>query len=737
MDSVVEVQQSGTAGGNVAWQWHFWDHLIQSYDSSKLNYGVVASHPELLNANCGQHTIQFFNHANSIAYNAALDQVMISARNQNEIYIIDHSTTTAQAASHSGGAHGKGGDFLYRWGDPSNYGATGAETLFQQHNAQWIPSGYPGAGDILVFDNGENRPGGNYSSVDEFTPPVDTNGNYALTTGSAYGPTKLTWTWCATPPSSFYNPDVGGVQRQPNGDTLICYGVKGETWEVNSSGQVVWDYQNPCTGGTMLFQGDSLPADPHQSSGYLTTIFRCERYPLGYGAFTGRTLTPSGTLEQYRDVIELRNTGTTALSLSGMYLSSSLGSPTMWQIGSGVSIAAGGYLLFYADGQTSATTGTGRHTSFILSATGGSIGLFDTNGITEVDAVSYGAQTDNVSYGRSPNGGTTWGPEATASLGSANGLIASSFSFAGNITGTYGGAIVLGGTLTQGGLFVAGEPISFNINGTTVGTATTDLGGYATLAGVSLAGLHSGSTAAVGAVFATDGVYASCSATTGLTVMPAPLVITANNQIAIYGAAIPTLTGSICGLVNGDTAASLTIQPILATSATTGSPAGTYLINVSGAVDSDYSITYASGTLTVLSPIQVWRLECFGTTGNAGIAANTAIPSNDGIPNLLKYALGLDPMTSGTSGLPMPGIIAVGSDNYLILTYSQVIAATDIAYVVEVSGDLQTWSSGSTSTALVSATNNADGVTQRVVIRDLAPMSSAAKRFIRLKVVAP
>ena len=86
-----------------------------------------------------------------------------------------------------------------------------------------------------------------------------------------------------------------------------------------------------------------------------------------------------------------------------------------------------------------------------------------------------------------------------------------------------------------------------------------------------------------------------------LTVTPAPLTITANNQTKVYGAALPTLTASYSGLVNGDTPASLTTQPTLTTTATAsshvaGSP---YSITASGAVDSDYTISYVAGSLTV------------------------------------------------------------------------------------------------------------------------------------------
>ena len=86
-----------------------------------------------------------------------------------------------------------------------------------------------------------------------------------------------------------------------------------------------------------------------------------------------------------------------------------------------------------------------------------------------------------------------------------------------------------------------------------------------------------------------------------LTVTPASLTITADNQTKVYGAALPTVTASYSGFVNGDTSASLTTLPTLTTTATVGSHvAGSpYRITASGAADSDYNIQYVSGTLTV------------------------------------------------------------------------------------------------------------------------------------------
>jgi hypothetical protein len=142
----------------VVWEWKAWDHLVQEADASKPNYATVSQHPELihLNFNGTNPTSADWLHINSVAYNPALDQIMVSVHGFSELWVIDHGTTTAQAASHSGGVRGKGGDLLYRWGNPQTYnrGTAADQKFFKQHNAHWIETGLPDAGKIMVFNNG-------------------------------------------------------------------------------------------------------------------------------------------------------------------------------------------------------------------------------------------------------------------------------------------------------------------------------------------------------------------------------------------------------------------------------------------------------------------------------------------------------------------------------------------------------------------------------------------------------
>ena len=281
-DFLMEVKPTGLTTGEIVWEWHVWDHLIQDYDASKANYGDVAAHPELVDINYagatgntmptgrgpgavpgmgpgmrggmgfgfgGMGGLSDWTHMNSLVYNAELDQIMTTSYGLSEIWIIDHSTTTTQAAGHTGGRYGKGGDLLYRWGNPAIYraGAASNQTLFCPHNAHWIPRGLPGEGHILIFNNGVRRPEGNYSSVDEFVPPVDKDGRYTLKPGY-YEPKAPVWSFTAPRKTDMYSSSISGAQRLPNGNTLICSGETGLLFEVTPQKELVWNFTNPDPG---------------------------------------------------------------------------------------------------------------------------------------------------------------------------------------------------------------------------------------------------------------------------------------------------------------------------------------------------------------------------------------------------------------------------------------------------------------------------------------------------------
>ena len=296
-DHIIEVDPESNT---IVWGWHVWDHLIQDYDSSKANYGVVSDHPELVNINYPDYPNNTENdwlHINAIDYNAELDQIILSVHHFGEIWIIDHSTTTAEAASHTGGNSGKGGDLLYRWGNPQAYMGVNAyeRIFFGQHDARWIENGTQ----IMVFNNGSGRPGGPFTSIDVINQPIGEDNLYVLDSSGVYGPDALSWQYIATPPSDLFASSISGAHRLENGNTLICDGPQGHYFEVDSAGSLVWAYVNPVVNTGPLYQGQEIPTQGGSQGSTLNRTFRVHRYPTDYLGFTGHDLEPMGPIELY------------------------------------------------------------------------------------------------------------------------------------------------------------------------------------------------------------------------------------------------------------------------------------------------------------------------------------------------------------------------------------------------------------------------------------------------------
>jgi hypothetical protein len=232
-DKIVEIQPNGATGGTVVWEWRVWDHLCQTFNAAKDNYVTsIVQHPELLNIN--YNTQKDWMHVNGVDYNDSLDQVVFSSHNMNEFYVIDHSTTTAEAAGHTGGNSGKGGDFLYRWGNPSAYQASGATIFNVVHNAHWVPQDCPRANYLVGFNNKGGT--GNKTCIDMINPPYNGN-NYSITPGTAFTPSTYNWrhTYSGTPTQN-----EGHSQQLPNGNTLITMSLSGYMYEIDSNQTVVW-----------------------------------------------------------------------------------------------------------------------------------------------------------------------------------------------------------------------------------------------------------------------------------------------------------------------------------------------------------------------------------------------------------------------------------------------------------------------------------------------------------------
>jgi len=255
----VEVANDGNGGGQIVWEWHIWDHLIQDTDPSKPNYGIISENPQLIDINMitggggpggggggpGGGGGDWF-HVNGVDYNEDLDQIAFSSRFASEIYIIDHSTTTAEAASHSGGNSGMGGDILYRWGNPSNYNMPGPQIIpGAVHDVRWITDdGRPNGGFLQIFNNiGVSN---NQSSVDGIDAPVDPNNpyNYYRANGQAFGPSSYSTRYvCA-----YSAPGQSASDRMYNGNIFVNasggQGGAGVMYEVDQNGTIVWGPYN-------------------------------------------------------------------------------------------------------------------------------------------------------------------------------------------------------------------------------------------------------------------------------------------------------------------------------------------------------------------------------------------------------------------------------------------------------------------------------------------------------------
>ena len=325
MDAVVEVDMNGT----VVWEWDFFDHLVQDYDSTKAHYvgtgKTIADYPSRLNINLTGHSLKDdWLHCNSLDYNQSLDQIVVNSV-QGEFYVIDHGGTMvagSPAASIALAATGAG-DFLYRFGDPARYGqgtppsiledwtesTIGTKQLGGAHDIQWIADGLTGAGHFLIFNNAEYlSEHTSQSYVMEIDPYLDASGNetghyvnppevgYDTVTSPAVTDKadkqiskQVVWDYSTQSNLTLYSQIGCSAQRLPNGDTLICADTEGYIMEVTPGGETVWDYIVPVTSsGTVLTIGDNLPM--------VNSIFRAYRYEATYSAFAGHTLTPGATI---------------------------------------------------------------------------------------------------------------------------------------------------------------------------------------------------------------------------------------------------------------------------------------------------------------------------------------------------------------------------------------------------------------------------------------------------------
>jgi hypothetical protein len=286
------------ATDEIVWEWHAWDHLIQDFDSTKDNFGVVEDNPGRIDINYTfQDGVADWMHSNALDYEDINDQIILSVPTFHEVWVIDKTTTTEEAAGDIGGFSGIGGNLMFRWGNPRAYrrGTEADQKLFYQHDIHWIDdfvdASLPEFGKLAVFNN---RVGENFSTANIITPNYDMySWAYGMVDG-VWEPTDFERTFVHPDTTSVYSTGLSSVQMLQNGNTLICSGRQGYSFELNPEGEVVWEYKTPLIGGAPASQGDSLTLNQNLT-------FRIKRYPPDYPAFEDKELISQGWIENNPD----------------------------------------------------------------------------------------------------------------------------------------------------------------------------------------------------------------------------------------------------------------------------------------------------------------------------------------------------------------------------------------------------------------------------------------------------
>lgn len=291
-DKLIELQPNGNGGADVVWEWRAWDHLVQDFDSTKLNFGVVADHQNKIDVNFGSVSSQPADwlHMNSIDYYPFYDsagQIVVSIPTFNEVWTIWHDWSFSD-------------DLIWRWGNPIAYdrGDSSDQRLFYQHDIHWGngPSVQPGNPDFVkffVFNNRVPDSLGTHSEVAIINPIFDEyEGGYEFDEATGrWGPETFEWTYTQPGLSSS---GLSSFQRLGNGNNLICSGRTGEIFELTEDAELAWQYRTPLLGGAPVEQGVELSMNQNLT-------FRAERYPANFPAFEDLDLS-SGTVIEVNPV---------------------------------------------------------------------------------------------------------------------------------------------------------------------------------------------------------------------------------------------------------------------------------------------------------------------------------------------------------------------------------------------------------------------------------------------------
>jgi hypothetical protein len=273
----------------IVWEWHAWDHLIQDFDVTKKNYGNVEDHPELIDINHISASGQAdWMHANAIDYNPELQLIALSVAHFNEIWFIDRSTSINEAKGHTGGRYGKGGDLVYRWGNPAAYkkGSIEDQRCFFQHDVKWITAGkYKG---MVSFFN--NRVSATHSEGAIFNPVLNLENNQFLkNSNGTYLPLTYNKVFLHPEKDNFRSSGTSSFRILDNDRYFLFAGNLGYGFEMDENGKIFWEYQLPFKDGVILSQGQTTTGN---------LCFKMEKYPKTHPAFDNKVLIPGDYIEK-------------------------------------------------------------------------------------------------------------------------------------------------------------------------------------------------------------------------------------------------------------------------------------------------------------------------------------------------------------------------------------------------------------------------------------------------------
>ena len=216
----------------IVWKWNSIDHIVQNNDPELDNFGNPSENWKKIDLNKNPILENGdIMHANGIDYDNERDLIYVSVNFYHEIWVIDHSTSTEEAAGSIGGNYGIGGDLVYRFGDQPNL-----DIFDRNHFLNLIEGDFPGENNMLVYVNGNSI---EQSTAYEFKLPFE-----QFPTNEA--PEVI---WSFTHPQ-MYSRIVSGVEPLKNGNRLITEGDYG-MWEITPEGQIAWKYE---VDGNMLWR---------------------------------------------------------------------------------------------------------------------------------------------------------------------------------------------------------------------------------------------------------------------------------------------------------------------------------------------------------------------------------------------------------------------------------------------------------------------------------------------------